>query len=234
MHFDKLPIAPIMLPSGRENILDLNSSLERAVLPEQIGKKGPIEVFPGCREKNKHRLVHYVVLVGWLGSPEMSTSDLLLRMEAAKSRLNLYNTTKSVDGFDEEDLNFWPMTTGMHYINNFMVWQGNFPFQLHIQSQMHWLRMSTFYQNVNLANEENKDKLLKEYLAFAKELGNESDRSAERHAQLVSMRAQFMGMLQSLSSAGDQEDLTEELDTNTHDSEDQGQPIDHTGEGDLD
>lgn len=100
-------------------------------MPEQSS----YDVFPDCQEGERHKLVHFAILLGWVDGPLKHLSNPLALYEAAQTGSGLIqykhkrNANKMPEGIRKEDILLehyaaGEKSYGMRYLENFMWFQG--------------------------------------------------------------------------------------------------------------
>lgn len=121
-----------MPDSESQSILDLNKDIVNWKYFD--AKEGEYKtVFPMCDFKDAHKLIHYVILVGWFYSPLRTSISIKDRMNKALKDAFIERvllSSKAKNAITEDDIDFSPNSKGYLYLSNFLKFQMHKPFEL--------------------------------------------------------------------------------------------------------
>lgn len=168
----------LKLPTERDqSIVKMNRDIQRWRVLER-GEGGVFdaeEVFPHAAEGENHRLVHYIILMGWYDSPLRHHRNFSrLRKEALSlafidaDTLPQFSERLGVIGLD--DVNLVPGEgLGWKYFDRFMRVQGELALlELRSHQSLRW-KLSEYYHRLNIEEKdehENLGKILSEFRSF--------------------------------------------------------------------
>jgi hypothetical protein len=165
-------------------------------------------VFPEAHLPDRHRLVHYVVLVGWVDGPMATYESIRERMQKAQEASGLDEVLREsvvrgrppFSGITKGDVLFAHDSNGLKYLLAFLQYQQNIMWERLQRMQLLENKMWDEIYAYPLKESEDPGKLLTAWTAYNVKYIENSIRYSELHADIMRSNSTVNRLLEQVQS----------------------------------